>query len=143
MENIFAQVIGKDEMNKSKLLSENKSKAEKIVRDLKTILPLGSMQREGFDSIHIGHLSDVYNCVVQSQIRYTINGVFFCGMIDCMYPQREIFESYTYQNLLDDYEDKECFSRNWSYPIEIDLTDKKGLEVAYWLIKRVVLGIKY
>lgn len=144
MENMFTSIIGNDEIDRVKQLNQNKLKAEKILSDLKDLLPIESVQNNGYNSFHFGKIGNPINYSSKTQITFRNNEVCFWGLILIQYPNRILFDNFTYQDLLNQYRDHSSFSGSSSnhLPIKINLSDEKGLKVAYWLIRKEILNIK-
>ena len=76
MENQFKKLLGL-EVAKLNLLEKNKEIANKIVEDLKEMLPMESLKRPDYNSFHIGKIGQPYSITKQTQIAFSTKEVTF------------------------------------------------------------------
>lgn len=143
MGNMFASIIGENETNRVDNIAKYKAKAKKIVEDLKSLLPIESIEKSGYDCIHIGKIGKPYSCVHQTRLFYNDNSVNLCvEEISAWNGNKVLFEGFTFQDLINKYSKYPFSSETKSYPIKIDLSTDMGLKVAYWLIRKEILDIR-
>lgn len=139
MENIFKKILT-DEVNNLEKLQKNKQKALKIVEDLKELLPLESIEKVGYNSIHIGKIGNPYSISKQSQISYSNNKISFNSTL-LLHKGSILFDNIKYDDIISRYSKGTSLSPN-QHHIEIDLESDMSFKSLYWLVKKEVLEIR-